>query len=407
MDYNKLLEYCRTDAEVEYVTARISEGSCDRAAQKLGKGRRTVEKAIKRIQAYAATRGYDPEHGLNRPGSDGFKLGSFSDMRTNEEGKPIWYKFTEDKARQMAIIKETIASMKDEIIPLQIPKADKIKRNKDLIPWFQIGDAHIGMLAHKYEVGHNFDLKIAEAELCKAFQIAIDDCPATERCVINDLGDFCHYDNIAGVTERSRNQLDIDGRFGKMVRVSSRIMQYIITSCLKKFEYVDVIINKGNHNDTGAIWMAELMRCRFQDRRVHILDNDCEFIPYRMGNVFVVTAHGQNCKPAKMAEVVASHFRHDFAEAAFVYLDTGHIHHKQKAIEFAGCMWESYNTMSPTDKHAHDHGYESRSCLAVMYRYKTYGQRGGNVIPVEMVKDLLDNVPAGTESKKRREVYTV
>jgi hypothetical protein len=407
MDYTKLLEYCETDAQVTAVEAYIKHGSCKKAAEALGRQRRGFEQIIKRVKVQAGGRGYAPEYGINRPGPDGFTLGSFSDMQVNELGKPIWYKFTEDKARQLAIIKETVAAMKDEIIPIQVPKAEKIKRSKDLIPWFQIGDAHIGMLAHKYEVGHNFDLKIAEAELCKAFQMAIDESPATERCVINDLGDFQHYDNIAGVTERSRNQLDIDGRFGKMVRVSSRIMQYIILSCLKKFQYVDVIINKGNHNDTGAIWMAELMRCRFQDKRVHILDNDCEFIPYRMGNTFVVTSHGQNCKPAKMAETASAHFRHDFSESSFVYLDTGHIHHKQKAIEFAGCLWESYNTMAPTDKHAHDHGYESRSCLAVVYRSKIYGQRGSNVISAEMVKDLLDNVPAGTESKKRREVYTV
>lgn len=407
MDYTKYRDFTVCEAQAENLEAVIKHGSLVKAAKALGKNSRTIERSIESIKRNAAKRGFDPAKGLSRPGPDGYKLQGFSDMRENEEGKPIWYKFTEDKLRQAAMIKETIASMKDDIKPLKIPAQSKKKYDKELIPWFQIGDAHIGMLAHKYEVGHNFDLKIAERELCKAFQIAIDEAPACERCVINDLGDFNHYDNIAGVTERSRNQLDIDGRFGKMVNVSSRIMQYIITACLEKFKYVDVIINKGNHNDTGAIWMAELLRCRFQTERVKVLDNDCEFIPYRMGNTFVVTSHGQNCKPSKMAEVVAAHFRHDFAECQFVYLDTGHIHHKQKAIEFAGCQWESWNTMAPTDKHAHDHGYESRASLTVVYRHKIYGQRGSNTIPVEMVKDILDNVPAGTEANKRREVYTV
>lgn len=407
MDYRQLLEYCETDRQREIVQSVIEAGSQRKAAKLMGIHERNVSRAVEKVKRHSARRGYDPEHGINRPGPDGYKMGGFSDMRKNEDGLPIWYKFTEDKLRQAAMIKETIASMKEEITPAQIPAALKIKRDKDIIPWFQIGDAHIGMLAHKYEVGHNFDLKIAERELCKAFQIAIDECPATDRCVINDLGDWNHYDNIAGVTERSRNQLDIDGRFGKMVKVSSRIMQYIITACLRKFKNVDVIINKGNHNDTGAIWMAELIRCRFQTKRVNVLDNDCEFIPYRMGNTLVITSHGQNCKPSKMAETCAVHFRHDFAECTYVYLDTGHIHHKQKAQEFAGCQWESWNTMAPTDKHAHDHGYNSRSSLTVVMRSKTYGQRGQVTIPVEMVKDILDGVPAGTEASKRREVYSV
>jgi len=81
----------------------------------------------------------------------------------------------------------------------KLPKQSyKIKNyEKDIIPWFQIGDAHIGMLAHAREVGHNFDLKIAERELCMAIDRLVERTPACERCVINDWGDFGHYENMA------------------------------------------------------------------------------------------------------------------------------------------------------------------------------------------------------------------
>jgi hypothetical protein len=47
----------------------------------------------------------------------------------------------------------------------------------DIIPWLNIGDAHIGMLAHKDEVGQNFDLKIAKTELLQAAFDLIDMAP--------------------------------------------------------------------------------------------------------------------------------------------------------------------------------------------------------------------------------------
>ena len=51
------------------------------------------------------------------------------------------------------------------------------------------------MLAHELEVGHNFDLKIAEREICLAIKLLVDQSPDCERCVINDLGDFTHAEN--------------------------------------------------------------------------------------------------------------------------------------------------------------------------------------------------------------------
>ena len=74
------------------------------------------------------------------------------------------------------------------------------------------------MIAHAVEVGQEFNLKIAEQELCLAIDRLVERTPACERCVINDLGDFSHYENISGTTAHSGHALDTDGKLAMMVR---------------------------------------------------------------------------------------------------------------------------------------------------------------------------------------------
>lgn len=141
--------------------------------------------------------------------------------------------------------------------------------------------------------------------------------------------------------------------------------------------------------------------------RFNILNNDSVFIPYRMGNVFVLCHHTDKCKPTQLAAVMANDFAHDWGETAYHYIDGGHVHHRQTAKELNGAIYESWNQLAPMDKYAHDGGWRSRSCLNVVLRSKTYGEKGRITITAEEIKDLLDSLPEGTTANKRRKVYTV
>jgi hypothetical protein len=182
----------------------------------------------------------------------------------------------------------------------------------------------------------------------------------------------------------------------------------MIEACLTKFKYVDVIINPGNHSETNdyssAIWLEMLYE---KEPRVNILDNSCLFIPYRMGNTFVMTHHSHTCKPNKLAGVMANDFHQDWGETKYHYIDIGHVHHKNVSKEDNGAIVESFNQLAPADKHAHDHGWRSRSFLTVIRRSKTYGEKGREHLTAEEVQDRLHNLPAGTSVVKRRKVYTV
>lgn len=403
----ELREYAQTDVEKECLEAYIeSGGNSDKAAESIGKDGGNIRKVVRRLKARAAKT--DPElHTKQAP--EGYMLGGVSTLTKNAAGENMWVKTKADTVMQQQMMREFAEAFCSQVDPLPVIPAPKKKDlDTDIIPWFQIGDAHIGMLAHFAEVGHNFDLKIAERELVKAMMILIDEAPNCERCVIQDLGDATHYENFSATTEASGHPLDADGRFPKMIHVYARIMRAIIDRALSKFKFVDVIVNQGNHSRTNDIWMGVYLRGIYEkNKRLHVLNNSSVFIPYRMGNTFVLCHHTDKCKPSQLAGVMANDFAQDWGETKYHYIDGGHVHHRQTSKELNGAIYESWNQLAPMDKYAHDHGYRSRSCLNVVMRSKTYGEKSRNTLPVEEVKDLLENLPAGSTAAKRREVYTV
>ena len=394
---------------IEEVYAAIQEhGSQAKAAKALGINVRTLERRINR----AARQGYMPELDLTRKGPEFMRLGGFSDMRKNSDGLPIWYKFKEDQILQLEMMKGFCKEYLEDTPKIKVgkckAKAEEGFDHNDIIPWFNIGDGHLGMLAHAAETGENFDLKIGERELCEAMSVAIERAPLSSRCVIQDMGDMTHYETNDGVTMGHGHALDFDSRYPKMIATYARVMRHIIETALDKYENVDLIINQGNHSRSNDQWMAVFMRHVYEGTdRLTVLNNDSVFIPYRMGNTFVMCHHSDKCKPGKLADVMATDFRQDFGEAAYKFVDIGHVHHRSVAKEMGDVTVESFNQLAAKDKYAHDGGWRSRSCLTTVIRSKTYGEVGRLRVTAEEVKDRIDRALPGTNAQKRRKVHTV
>lgn len=410
IDYNDdgYLQFCSEHQKEHFLACRVTYGNQSAAARNLGVPRDSVRGSIRSIEAKAVKRGYSPKHNLNRIVPDTLELTGLSDMQVNEHGKPIWYKYSKSQLNAMKAVDIACGSAIERLPSYEpsefvLPDADK-----DLIPWFNIGDAHIGMLAHDAEVGHNFDIKIAKRELMAALAIMISRAPQTDRCVIQDMGDMSHYENYAGETAHSGHALDFDTRFHKMISAYTDVMLFIVDRALNKFNHVDVIINQGNHSRVNDHWMAIMLRHLYKnDKRVHVLRNESIFIPYRMGNTFVLCHHTDKCKPTALAGVMANDFAQDWGESVYHYIDGGHVHHNQVTKEVTGAKFESFNQLAPSDKYAHDGGWRSRSLLTTVLRSKTYGETGRLTLTVEEVKDRILKAEPGTSAAVRREVYSV
>jgi len=386
-----------TERQWEKIAAIIEHGSASKAGPAMGVDKSDIARTVHAVRKKAVLQGYSPAHDMTHVAPEPFVVKGVSTYY-DKEGKPRgqWVKTRLDEELLAEARAEAIAAFTADCPAIPAPSGP-LDYQTDIIPWVQIGDAHIGLLCHTAEVGENFDLKIASAELCGAIEILIDELPPCERLVINDCGDMTHYENFAGTTEASGHALDYDTRFPKMIGVYSHVMRWIIDKALTKAAHVDVIVNQGNHSRTNDIWMAELLRVAYgHTGRVHVLNNDSVFIGYRMGNTFVMTHHSDKCKPARLAQVMATDFAKDWGETEHRYIDIGHIHHSMVSKEHPGVFIESWNHLAASDQWAHDSGYRNRKSITTVLRSRTYGEVGRRTLPIQEIRKRISgaDVPA-------------
>lgn len=314
-----------------------------------------------------------------------------------------------DEVLYWQMIEEGVKAFISDTQPLQVPMANPtLDFDNDIIPWIQIGDAHLNMLAWAMVSGENFDLKTAESDLINAIGLLIDELPMCARIVINDLGDFTHSENIAGVTEGHGHLLDCDKPYPSMIRVYSRVMRFIVTKALTKAIDVDILINQGNHSRKNDMWMAELLRVAFEHTgRVHVLDNDGVFIPYRMGNTLVLVHHTDKTKPKQLAQVMITDYRTDFGETEFHYIDGGHVHHGFTMKEHPSIVFESWNHLAPLDKYAYEGGWRNRQSVSVVFRSRSYGDLGRRLLPIQQLRDKVAGLMGTGRTVETKRVYSV
>lgn len=378
------------------------------AAAVLNIDERNLYKLIHNLKTRASLQGNSPNHDMTHTAPDTHVVKGVSTLYGDEgQIKQQWVKTDLKKEAEAEAFRDSLQVYLEEVPPIKAIAPPDRELNKDIIPWVQIGDAHLGMLAHDVEVGHNFDLKIAEQELTTAIKLLIDRLPDCDRCVIQDMGDFTHYQDCKGITE-SGHMLDYDTRYHRMMKVYHSTMRTIVEAALSKFLNVDVIINQGNHSRSNDLAMVETLRWVYQDNpRLNVLDNSNVFIPYRMGNTFVMSHHSDKCKPNQLTHVMATDYAKDWGETVYRYIDIGHIHHGMVKKEHPGVTVESFNQIAPADKYAHEGGWRSRSFLTAILRSKTYGEKGRELITAEEVKDTLKKLKPGTAAKQKRKIYSV
>ena len=382
-----------TDAEM--IAAVAEHGGIRTAARALGVHHSKVQRAVRRSKPHPAgaeTPFYVNEKSVLSDGKGNVKL--------------QWEKFKLDQQRADEAMRAGVEAFMADQPALKVPASPLIFQN-DIIPWIQIGDAHLGMLAYASVSRENFNLDMAEVELCTGIAVLIDELPNSERIVINDLGDFTHAENIQGVTEGGGHNLDCAASYPDMIRSYSRVMRFIVDKALTKAQHVDVIINQGNHSRKNDMWMAELLRVAYRNTdRVHILNNDSVFIGYRMGKTFVMTHHSDKCKPKQLTGVMTTDFRRDFGETEFHYIDVGHVHHGMLMKEHPSVIVESYNHLAPLDKYAFEGGWRNRRSITMVQRSRSYGEVGRRLLPIEEILDRIAGSVGGHVADQPR-AFTV
>ncbi len=239
---------------------------------------------------------------------------------------------------------------------------------------YPIGDHHMGMLAWKHEVGSSYDLDISEQLLGKAITHLVRTTPACDRAAVVFLGDFMHYDSFDAVTPRSRNILDSDGRFPKMVRAAVRTMRHTIETAAARHREVLVIVEIGNHDLSSSIFLMECLHNIYADNpRITIDICPSHFHYFTFGKNLVGTHHGHGTKYADLPGIMASDRSVEWGQTEHRAWWTGHIH-TQKVFEYPGCSVESFRILAPADAWAYNKGYRAKRDMKAIILHAEHGE---------------------------------
>ena len=375
------------------------------AAEFLGITRDALRTRMRRLKTHAARKGYQP-HGPITPVAEGYAVkGTSSLIGADGEVKLRWVKTDRDQADRMQCLFE---AMKDAFAPLPpvvyVPQATAPwcgLAMEDLLLCIPIGDPHLGMYSWALETGNDFDLQIAERLMCSAVEALVDQAPPAHTCLLINLGDFFHSDNMQNQTMRSKHHLDVDGRWPKVLHVGMRVMRHMIDCALRKFKHVDVINAIGNHDDHSSVFLTVALDMFYEDnprvtvgrppgkRSAKDLEGPPPPVPfsyYPFGDVLIGVTHGDKVKNTKdLALAMAAGVPDLWGAAKHRVWHCGHVHHFS-AKDVPGVTVYTHRTLAGKDAYASEHAYFAPRGLGAILYHKVEGRVAEHYVSVDRIE---------------------
>ncbi len=423
-----------TDRQWELLEAWAEAGSADGAATKLGCAHSLLDQAKLAVVKKAAKRGWSPQAPVFHTGRAipiGFVLRGQSALvdatgnmaarwdKTKQEG------LDPEEAKKLPDPKKTVklSTMTDSdgkvIVQWVSEKPEDIAKERawlqfakelaadiphiaatlgpseyevDKVVGFPVGDHHLGMLSWPPETGAAYDLNIGEKLLKGAINYLSEATGRASLGVVAFLGDFMHYDSFETVTPTSRNILESDTRFPKLVRAAVRVMRYTLRSALTTCAKVHVIVEAGNHDLASSVFLAECLRIAYENEpRVTVDTSPAHYHYYRFGNVLLGTHHGHGTKMANLPLIMAADRPEDWGATQYRYFWTGHIHQSKvqpaiSAQDYSGVTVESFRVLPPNDAWAQQKGYRSHRDMKAVVFHRDFGEVARHTVNPRMLE---------------------
>jgi hypothetical protein len=312
------------------------------------------------------------KEGIARPGMVVTGRSTLTDLRT---GEPVmeWVKESLDRqkaaeAQQAAY--EALSAKLPRIAPTMPPRACEAA----LATVYTLTDCHVGALAWKQEGGEDWDLTIAEDTLLGCFKHMIETSPASELAVVNQLGDFLHFDGLNAVTPTSGHLLDADSRFDKVVQVAIRILRRVVDMALTKHSRVHVILAEGNHDLASSVWLRQMFAALYEkEPRITVEQSPLPYYALEHGKTLLCFHHGHLKKNDQLPLLFAAQFAPEWGRTTKRYCHTGHRHHLEEK-EHSGMIVLQHPTLAARDAYAARGGWHAlRSATAVTY-HRSFGE---------------------------------
>jgi hypothetical protein len=319
-----------------------------------------------------------PEHGAPFSIPEGHVIKGISAL-VNADGQEVvkWIKTKEGERDPL----DTIEAMKAALVgykPAAKPAKAPVAPAADLLTLLPCNDWHIGMFAWHKEVGHDWDLRIAEDTIGASVEDTVARTPSSAECVVLGGGDLLHADNSENKTAKSGNALQVDGRYQKVVDVATKLMVRTADAALRRHVKVTLRILPGNHDEHSAVAIAYFLKAWYRNEPRIAVDVDPSlFWWHRFGSVLLGATHGHTVKIAQMPSIMAHRRAPDWGETKFRYVHGFHLHHSAKiATEGDGVICEVHQAPIPQDAWHFGSGFLSGRSLQAITYHRDYGEIG-------------------------------
>jgi hypothetical protein len=349
--------------------------SVPRLAKEVGANSRSLYRLLERHDCATTERDVVPEGYLLRGTS------TYVDRNGAVAGQ--WIKTAIDPDQESAMVEAACRAAVEKLPHLPvIPGPESFLA--DLCTVYTITDAHVGMLAWGRESGEPWDLKIAEEVLIEAFSRMVLASPASEVALINQLGDFLHFDSLKPVTPEHGHVLDADSRYQKMVEIAVKILRRVIEIALMRHNRVIVKLMEGNHDEAGSVWLRVIFAQLFENNpRVQIDTSPLPYSIYQHGRTLLGFHHGHCTNKDNLSAIFAARWRNEWGNSNYTYIHTGHLHNEH-VKEYPGCKVIQHPTLAAQDAYAARGGFFSkREATAITYHVEFGEYCRYTVIPKE------------------------
>ncbi|MDA9882414.1 metallophosphoesterase [Alphaproteobacteria bacterium] len=376
-----LVDYAKTDRHREAMQVWEECGrNSARAAGVLGISQSTMRDYVSITKNTAAAAGYSENWDARRHVPEGEFVIGRSIYTSDDEGNKAWLKTkrTMTEAARDKALQGFVDGLVKGVKPYK-PKA-KPKTKKfatDLLPAIVIGDAHFGMRADARETKtRDYDTKIASNDMLAAIEYLVELAPASEKCLLVNVGDFIHANGSSGTTFGG-TKLDVDTRIEVVLEIAAQTFLYAIDKLLAKHKSCVVVMARGNHDSDTAIALALILKFYYsKEPRVTILDPHGFFHTVQFGKNLLAVHHGDKVKAVKLGAILPKMLPEQWSETVYRKWLVGHIHH-QNAIETDnGVFVEAFGTLAPPDSWHAGAGYGSASVMNQV----VFHRDGGEVI---------------------------
>jgi hypothetical protein len=314
----------------------------------------------------------------------------------NKDGQTVlqWFKTAKDRGNRTDILEETLAKI-PKIVKVAPPakKITTLKRSKDILSVYPIGDLHFGMKSSIFNSHENFDIELAQKRVSTAIaHLVKQGHPSREAWILN-VGDLAHADDDSNATPTNKNPLDVDGQWAEYYILLVHLLVWMIEEALKYHDFVHLTNEIGNHDPRSAFTLAVALHHRYvKNNRVKIDVNDAHFHFKQHGNCFFMSHHGHGKNPAKaqdLAEIMAGYRPKEWGTSKYRYIYTGHVHMQQR-FDRIGCEVESFRpAASRGDKWHASLGYMSKPQLMKIQHSSRTGELGRYTVNADMVDEIL------------------